>query len=458
MNKKVQDWQELKFGMFIHFGLYSLAGGVWKGNKITRGYSEQILSHGYLPQREYELLAPQFSIENFDADNIVALAKEAGMQYLVITAKHHDGFCLFDTKTTEYKSSNTPCKKDIIRALSDACKKQGLGFGLYYSWIDWHFPQALPISAHNSDPIPREHQDYNIAQLTELLGSYGPICELWMDMGAPTKEQSEEVYALVQRLQSQCMVNGRIWNDCGDFLTMGDNKLPTVILDVPWQTPASIYHETWGYRSWQERGELPKKIVELSNTLRRVVSEGGNYLLNIGLRGDGSIEGFEQEVLRGIGASLQKQPLERDTKKDPPQTIIIKESPQILPPGTLSYRYSGAEYYSYRPIPTSLSWTVEIPESKKEDKGQSCYEIRWCAKEPLTEELKLCFVMEEESFCFSLQRERSEDPVFSSVNIVPGLHTISLHTVGDPITRPELKNIDLSLKITRIQGVKQYED
>lgn len=238
---------------------------------VKRGYSEQILSHGYLPQADYEALAEQFSIDHFDADHIVMTAKEAGMHYLVITSKHHDGFCLFNTKTTSYQS-----KRDVVAELSEACKRHGLAFGIYFSWIDWHFPAALPISSHNSDTITPEHQKLNILQLTELLSSYGPICELWMDMGgAPSKEQSREVYALVQRLQPDCMVNGRIWNDYQDFLTMGDNELPQVALDCPWQTPASIYKETWGFRSWQVRGDKDEKIKELSETARQVVQEGG---------------------------------------------------------------------------------------------------------------------------------------------------------------------------------------
>jgi len=452
MNKKVRDWQELKFGMFIHFGLYSLAGGVWKGKKITRGYSEQILSHGYLSQGDYEKLTEEFSLEGFDAKSIVELAKEAGMNYLVVSSKHHDGFCLYDTTTTDYKSTNAACKKDIIRELSDACRSQGLAFGIYYSWIDWHFPQALPISTHNSDPIPREHQAYNVAQLTELLSNYGPICELWMDMGAPSKEQSEEVHALVQKLQNQCMVNGRIWNDCGDFLTMGDNELPTVDLDVPWQTPASIYHETWGYREWQERGDKQEKIEQLSHTARQVVAEGGNYLLNIGLMGDGSVQPFEQEVLQGIGKSLEQQPLSREKKETErakeealPLPTILNKGSQVLPAGSPSYRYTGSEYYSYRPIPTSLTWTVEVPqENAKEDRT---YEIRWYTEKPLAEELKLGFVMGDENFCFSLQRERNEDVILSGVKLASGVHTITLHTVGDALKRPELKNTDITVKL-----------
>ncbi|MFA7559553.1 MAG: alpha-L-fucosidase, partial [Sphaerochaeta sp.] len=287
MQTPIQSWSELGFGLFIHVGLYSILGGVYHGKPVTRGYSEQILSHGYVSQYDYEQLTAEFTFEAFDAKKIARVAQEAGMRYIVITTKHHDGFCLFHTKTTSYNSTNTPYGNDIVKELAEACKERGLGFGIYFSWIDWHYPHALPISAHNSDIITPLHQALNIAQLTELLTNYGPICELWMDMGAPSEEQSKEVSSLVKSLQPKCMVNGRIWNDFQDFLTMGDNQIPTLPLNCPWQTPASIYKETWGYRSWQERGDLNEKIAELTETLRQVRLMGGNYLLNIGLTGDG---------------------------------------------------------------------------------------------------------------------------------------------------------------------------
>lgn len=163
------------------------------------------------------------------------------MRYLVITSKHHDGFCLFDTKTTDYNSVRAACKRDIVAELAGACKN-GLAFGVYFSLIDWHCPWALPISSHNSDRIPEKHHAYNMAQLTELMTNYGEICELWLDMGHPTRQQSQEMYDLVHGLQKNIMINGRIWNDKGDFATMADNEMPELPegryeLNVPWQTP-----------------------------------------------------------------------------------------------------------------------------------------------------------------------------------------------------------------------------
>lgn len=397
----VQSWLDLKFGLFIHVGLYSVLGGVWKGQPVTRGYSEQILSHGYLPQADYEALKNTFTLENFDAKAIARLAKKAGMTYMVVGSKHHDGFCLYDTKTTDHKS-----KRDILRELSEACKEENLQFGVYFSWIDWHCPEALPISDHNSDAIPPAHQALNIAQLTELLSNYGQICELWMDMGAPTKEQSEEVYTLVQKLQPHCMVNGRIWNDYGDFMSMEDNQLPQMPLDGPWQTPASIYHETWGYRSWQVRGDLSEKIEELTESARTVVQTGGNYLLNIGLLGDGSVHPYERDVLAGMGENLKQQPLQRDVK-------IKYREPTIL------YHFTGSEYYSAHAIPTTLAWDVEV-------QAEKAVSLKWKTPTPLDKPYKLCLEVNGKSWNFSLQKDRSEDPIIETLHLEPGMHSLRL--------------------------------
>lgn len=301
-NDKTQKWKERHFGMFIHYGLYSIPGGVWKGEKIANGYSEQILSHADIDIEEYEGLKEIFKAEKFDAREIARLAKSAGMTYLVITTKHHDGFCLFQTETTDYNSTRSAGARDLVAELSAACDEEGIGLGLYFSLIDWHCPDALPFSDHNSDLIPEGHHMLNIQQLNELLTQYGPICEMWFDMGKPSYQQSCELAALVHRLQPDAMINGRIWNNQEDFIVLADNEIPDFSMDVPWQTPASIYHETWGYRSWQIREDMDEKIKEQVRNLATISALGGNHLLNIGPRGDGSIVPFERDVLQGIGS------------------------------------------------------------------------------------------------------------------------------------------------------------
>lgn len=302
-----RTWHNNKFSLFIHFGLYSETGGVWKGEPVKQGYSEQIQAFAPIPKEEYAALARKFNPIHFNADSIVSLAKAAGMRSIVFTTKHHDGFCMFRTETTEYNSYDaTPVHRDFVKELADACRKGGMNFGLYYSLIDWHFPGASPMSGHNADFIPAAHHEFTKKQLTELLTHYGKISELWFDMGSNTPEQSRELYQLVHHLQPDCMVSGRLGNDQYDFCVMADNAYPESTLQTPWQTAASMFDETWSYRSWQKRGDVKDKVNEKLRDLINVVSHGGNFLLNIGPKGDGSVVTFEEKVLKHIGQWLKK--------------------------------------------------------------------------------------------------------------------------------------------------------
>ena len=300
-------WHQNKYSMFIHFGLYSEYGGVYEGKPVTFGYSEQIQSFAGIFSDWYGDTALKFNPEKFNADEIVALAKEAGMRSIVITTKHHDGFCMFKTATTDYNSVDaTPTKRDYVKEISDACRRGGINFAIYFSLIDWHFPHAYPISSHNCDFITPQHHEFTKAQVTELLTNYGLVSELWFDMGSNRPEQSKELYELVHKLQPNCMVSGRLGNGWYDFAVMADNTYPEGALQAPWQSAASMFDETWSYRSWQERGDKHVKAMEKLRSLINVVSHGGNFLLNIGPRGDGSVVEFESEVLKEIGAWLKE--------------------------------------------------------------------------------------------------------------------------------------------------------
>ncbi len=304
--KDAGQWYDDKFSMFIHWGIYSIPAGVWDGETVSRGYSEQIQAHAGIYSDVYAALAGSFNPQMWDPDSIVLLAKAAGMRSVVITSKHHDGFCMFRSDHTGYNVAEaTPYGRDVIKELSEACERHGLKFGLYFSLIDWHYPPAYPISSHNADPIPEKHHRYNMNQVRELLTRYGPVSELWFDMGSLGPGQSRELRDLVHELQPETMVSGRLGNDMGDFTVLGDNEVPDYTLDTPWQTPASMFDETWSYRSWQERGDPAVKIREKLEDLITVVSRGGNYLLNIGPRGDGSVVEFEREVLLGVGRWLE---------------------------------------------------------------------------------------------------------------------------------------------------------
>lgn len=301
-NKPSQEWLDRKYSMFIHFGIYSVYGGVYDGKPVTRGYSEQIQSFAGIFSDWYGNTAGRFNPIHWNPDSIVALAKNAGMGSIVFTSKHHDGFCMYHSAYTDFNVVEaTPYGRDLMKELSEACKRGGIGFGVYYSLIDWHFPQAYPISSHNADPITPEHYSYNLKQVEEIMTNYGPLSEIWFDMGSLTPAQSKGLYELVDRLQPNCMISGRLGNDYVDFSVMADNEYPDYMIGVPWQTAASMFNETWSYRSWQERGEVQPKVKEKIESLIKVISRGGNYLLNIGPKGDGSIVEFEREVLLEMG-------------------------------------------------------------------------------------------------------------------------------------------------------------
>jgi alpha-L-fucosidase len=299
----VREWQSRKFGMFIHFGLYSMLGGVWKGKQYSGNYSEQIQSDAHIPEAEYAALASKFNPVQWDPDAIVQLAIDAGMKFIVLTSKHHDGFSLFATRQSTFNSSEaSPYKRDIVKSLAEACARRGMPFGVYYSTIDWHFGD-LPQRA-NDNPISQQHEAFNVAQLQELLTRYGPLTEIWFDMGHPTPLQSKHFADTVHTLQPECMIGGRVWNNEGDFSETGDDAIPDYIQTEPWESPASIFADTWGYRSWEKRTNLEEKTQEHILRLVKVVSRGGNYILNIGPQGDGAVVPYEAQVLRGTGRWL----------------------------------------------------------------------------------------------------------------------------------------------------------
>lgn len=290
-----------RFSMFVHWGLYSVYGGVYRSKNIEWGYSEQIQSFAGIFSDWYAGAAEQFSAKQWDADSIAVLAKRAGMDAIVFTSKHHDGFCMYNSQETDFTIMNTPFGRDALKELSQACKRHGLNLGIYFSLIDWHYPPAYPISSHNADPITPEHHEYNKRQVKELLENYGPVSELWFDMGSLTREQSRELYELVKSIQPNCRVSGRIGNDYGDFAVMPDNVIPDFVPNKPWQTAESVYKETWGYRSWQKHVPMKEKLAEKINSLKRVIGAGGNYLLNIGPTGDGAVTNYEKDLLLSIG-------------------------------------------------------------------------------------------------------------------------------------------------------------
>ena len=191
----VSKWQARKFGMFIHSGLYSELGGVWKGRRITRGYSEQIMRFVPATREEYAALAKDFDPVNWDPEAIVKLAQDAGMKFIVIIAKHHDGFNMSGTRLTDFNIVDaSPYRKDIVKGLAEACARHGMSFGVYYSAIDWHDKRATPPSKpperENDNPIPRSHEDFNVARLEELATRYGPFPKSGSIWGSPRRSRA----------------------------------------------------------------------------------------------------------------------------------------------------------------------------------------------------------------------------------------------------------------------------
>ena len=368
-----------RFSMFVHWGLYSVYGGVYRGKNIEWGYSEQIQSFAGIFSDWYAGAAEQFSAKQWNADSIAVLAKRAGMDAIVFTSKHHDGFCMYNSQETDFTIMNTPFGRDALKELSQACKRHGLNLGIYFSLIDWHYPPAYPISSHNADPITPEHHEYNKRQVKELLENYGPVSELWFDMGSLTREQSSELYNLVKSIQPNCRVSGRIGNDYGDFAVMPDNVIPDFVPNKPWQTAESVYKETWGYRSWQKHVPMNEKLAEKITSLKRVIGAGGNYLLNIGPTGDGAVTNYEEELLLSIGkwidssewlaaardslyrdnTSNRKVVKKRNTRRSDAVAILVDEKGNRiykLKDADTLYHYSMFDYYRTKKAVCGYRW------------------------------------------------------------------------------------------------------
>lgn len=260
-----------RFGMFIHWGLYSSAEGVWKGENLRNNnqYAEWIQYRNRIRDDQYIKLIDKFNWEKIDPEKWVLLAKEAGMKYITLTAKHHDGFALWNSKASEFniyeKSKN---RRDIVKELADACKKHGIKLGLYYShWIDWNDKRSWDHTNEIYGLDPDLYDDYwqekVIPQMTELLTNYGEISIIWFDMWIHhsktivTKEQLFQLKKLIRKLQPKCLINSRLGlsieeDSDVDFRTLGDNQLGKEKLDYPWQTPATIAN-SWGFNANEYR-------------------------------------------------------------------------------------------------------------------------------------------------------------------------------------------------------------
>lgn len=305
MQDTKQQWfKDAKYGLFIHWGLYSVLAGNYQGRTTDR-IAEWIMNDLHIPANEYEKIAATFNPIHFDANQLVKQAKQWGMKYIVFTTKHHEGFAMWNSHCSDYNVVKaTPYGKDILKELRVACDKYDMKLGFYYSQAqDWHDPDGYMQRRDNS------HKDYEaylqrkcFPQLRELLTEYGDVALIWFDtpMGT-TLEQSQRMVKLVKELQPQCIISGRIGNGLGEYMTTGDNFIPRLPYHSDWEVPATL-NDTWGFSQYDHHWKSADDIIQL---LVKINSRGGNYLLNVGPDGYGNIPKESIKILNQVGEYVQ---------------------------------------------------------------------------------------------------------------------------------------------------------
>ncbi len=296
--------------MFIHWGLYAQDGCFWKGQD---GKSEHMMRHLQIHIADYEKIADDFNPVKFNAEEWVRIAKEAGMKYLIITAKHHDGFAMYDSQCDRFNIvARTPFKRDPVRELAAACRAQGLRFGVYYSLgRDWHDPDVPTRDGYRSNTWDFPDESKKVfsryferkvkPQVTELLSHYGPIAVMWFDTPEKiSRAESEELVALIHKLQPACIINARVGNRLGDYAVQ-EQKIPDQGDPKPWETCMTL-NSHWGYHKMDTKW---KPTVTLVEHLADVASKGGNFLLNVGPTGEGLIPAPSVERLKEVGQWLK---------------------------------------------------------------------------------------------------------------------------------------------------------
>ncbi len=350
-DERMAWWREARFGMFIHWGLYAIPAGKWD-NRDNHG--EWIRTTAEIPRNTYQDLQPLWDPANFDADAWAQMAKAAGMKYIVITSKHHDGFCLFDSLVSEWDIGNTPHKRDIMKELSSACRRHGIKFCTYHSIMDWHHPDYLPRRNWEKDR-PTEGADFDRfeeylhAQVTEVITRYRPAV-MWFDgewESTWTHERGVRLFELCRKLAPEMIVNNRVDvhrqgmqgfsasdEAVGDFDTPEQEIPATGLPGVDWESCMTM-NGHWGWNAADTRW---KSDTELIQNLIDIASKGGNYLLNIGPRADGTFppQAIErlarigqwmdtnEEAIRGTTASIfESLPFGRCTVRPEPQTTKL---------------------------------------------------------------------------------------------------------------------------------------
>lgn len=305
--ERCEWWKNYRFGMFIHWGIYSVPAGTYKG-KRTKGLGEWIMQDKKIPVDVYRAYAKEFNPVKYDPDAWVKLAKEAGMKYIVITAKHHDGFALFDSKVTDWDVVDaTPYGKDLLKPLAEACKKNGIKFCLYYSQAqDWTHPGGATWKKGTWDKKQKGSMDEYIdkiavPQVKELLSNYGDLGIFWWDTPKQmNSERAGKLYSLL-KLQPHIISNNRLGGGFGGDYGTPEQKIPKNGDGKNWETCMTM-NKTWGYKSFDRKWKSTKTLIR---QLADIVSKGGNYLLNIGPKADGTIPEASVTRLKEIGKWME---------------------------------------------------------------------------------------------------------------------------------------------------------
>lgn len=317
-------WRDARFGMFIHWGAYSVPAGTYKGERVGGG--EWIMNAAHIPIPEYEKFVHAFNPVKYDADAWARTAKAAGMKYIIITSKHHDGFAMFNSRVTQYDLVDAaPAHRDAIKAIAAAAHRQGLRFGVYYSIMDWHHPDAqAPNYPEYNKPAARNPNfgryvdRYLKPQVRELLTQYPEIDVLWFDgewIADWNDERGRDLYNFVRAIKPSIIVNNRVANrreglsglakdggiGLGDFGTPEQRVPPEGIPSADWESCMTI-NDNWGYQSFDDNWKTPRFLVR---TLVDVASKGGNFLLNVGPTSLGEIPHESVSRLQEMGQWLR---------------------------------------------------------------------------------------------------------------------------------------------------------
>lgn len=337
-----REWfRQAGYGMMVHWGLYSVLGGEYRG-QIARPYSEWIMAQFGIPIAEYSQLAKAFNPIYFNADAWVRLAKECGMKYFVVTSKHHDGFAMYHSKVDKYNVVDaTPFGRDVIGEIGEACYRHGLKLGLYYSQdLDWHEPHGGGYKSNhirccgrtwdNSWDFPDEdRKDFSICfenkimpQVEEILTQYGELCLIWFDVPMTvSEEQSRRLFEAVKKYQPNCLINSRLGNGAYDYVSLGDNEIPDHLpnpseeIDDPnaidgfKRSPYGLYesaatlNDTWGFSAYDQNWKSPETIAAFRRQLKSISI---NYLLNVGPDHLGRIPAPSVNILRRAAELMER--------------------------------------------------------------------------------------------------------------------------------------------------------